>query len=409
MADDAGQWTYVFSDLLTGAETGTFPMTGVSFDETLSGVGAASGVLPVFDPAIRAMDPWAATTPRRTMLHIELDDDVVWGGLVWSRKRATGKPGLTLTCATFESLLAYLFLRQDRAYNQTTAAAILTDLLAYLQSRPTPPGVANYTDFGIAVSQLGTGGMKRDRGYKAGDLRSALDLLGNFQATGTPIEFHIEVTKNDAGYKRTLLVGEPRLGRTLADTNREWSFPGELLGLEDFEDGTVQNNAAISAITPPGAAADAPKLLSSRTAGDVGSDAVGAGFPLLTKATSHSEVETQAGLDDAVTGDVLDALSRERTFSNVQVSATVPLTSYAVGDDLRVLVTDPNYREWPKAASFDMRITGRKVTVENGTQPRRIVLSVGGLNTGRLPASITLTAQLRSMFARLTTLETTKR
>jgi hypothetical protein len=240
------KWTYTFTDLLTGEEKASLPLSGVSFDTQLCAPGSLTAFLPTSDPKLRAVNPWAATTPRRTALYVELDNEVVWGGVLWGRSRKAGDAGLTLTAGTFESWLGFQLLRYDLSFTQQTAAAIGGALVDEVQSYPS-------TNIGLAWAAAGAGPqLLRDREYVAAELRTALQLIGNFAEIQDPAEYRVDVSKGPVGYTRTLLIGEPRLGRTTDESNLAAIYtvggprPGTLLNWTDTEDGSAGGNAVAS-------------------------------------------------------------------------------------------------------------------------------------------------------------------
>ncbi len=88
-------WCY---DLLTGRPLGAVPMTGVQFSSQVNTPGSFSGTIPLWDPAIQALNPAAMTLPNHTMLIVDYLGSPVWGGMItgrdWTVDRSQGPANL---------------------------------------------------------------------------------------------------------------------------------------------------------------------------------------------------------------------------------------------------------------------------------------------------------------------------
>src|SRR4051794_39319939 len=112
-------------------------MTGVSFDQKVSGVGQLTGVVPTGDRKIRALDPWAATARRRTAVYVELDGVVVWSGIVWGVEQSDDVAGLAITAGSWESWLhsAYLLSDVNTTGMQLGAPSTFASLVDWVQNQ----------------------------------------------------------------------------------------------------------------------------------------------------------------------------------------------------------------------------------------------------------------------------------
>jgi hypothetical protein len=393
------EYAFTFCDLLTGAELAVLPMTGVKLDRALNAAGSFTGFVPVMDPQVRALDPWAATTPRRTAVYAERDGAVVWGGIVWGRRRAAGSLGLALSGATFESWLAHRLLTADLTGTGRTAAQMATTLLATLQA-------ATNGNIGLTVSDA-TGGAARDRTWLASDTKTALDLISSYTQTQKPIEFRVDVGKDGAGrFTRTLVIGEPKLGRRATASGIELVYPGgELLDWTDAEDGGAANNALYGNGGPP--PAGGANLTVYRTAGDVGSNELVAGVPLLQGGFSASNQSSLPALTDAVDAQLLAGLNTQGRWSNAAVrpDGEFGVGGYHLGDDATLRISHPGFREWPADAFADtVRIIGDTLTPGEGNTPESLTWTLG--LDGRLAQSVTLTSVLGDLLSRVAAIET---
>jgi hypothetical protein len=61
------------------------PLTGVSFSSRLNSPGSFNGSLNLNDPKVLGAVSSGATTPGRTLLFVDMDGTIVWGGILWTR------------------------------------------------------------------------------------------------------------------------------------------------------------------------------------------------------------------------------------------------------------------------------------------------------------------------------------
>jgi hypothetical protein len=403
---------YVFCDLITGTEKAVLPMTGVGFDEKVSGVGQLTGVVPTGDPKIRALDPWAAAERRRTALYVELDGIVVWSGIVWGVDQADDVAGLAITAGTWESWLHTAYLISDQSFvgMQLGAPSTFAGLVAAVQSQQVAADVrlsVSGVGYPWDIGQGGDGtGEARVGGkvYARTDLKSLAELLEGWVGDWSiPIEFRIDGQRTPGAarpYSQTLYIAEGSISANRVELN----YPRNLLKFKNSFDGSGEANQVIGSAKGPGGVA----LWSRVSADQVGSDEFAAGYPVTTETFSVGGNDvTQASLDRNVTQRLYDRLVQGQTIGNLQTRVSdPPLTSYRVGDTANIEITHASFREWPKSVEFPgFRIVSRKVSVGDGNSPSSVSLSVVP-PADRLPTSIALPALLRDLMGRVTTLET---
>lgn len=95
MANVTGEppFTYLCYDLATGAALSQLPLQGVKFSSILNTPGPFSCTLDLTDPRIQKMNPVGATAPNRTLLCIDYNGALIWGGQIMTRRwsRSTRK------------------------------------------------------------------------------------------------------------------------------------------------------------------------------------------------------------------------------------------------------------------------------------------------------------------------------
>lgn len=85
MSSSYQPFTYLLTDLRSGAILGQLPISGVSFQKTLNGIGQFQGTVDLADPAFSIINPMNLTMPARTGLFVDYNGALVWGGIVWPR------------------------------------------------------------------------------------------------------------------------------------------------------------------------------------------------------------------------------------------------------------------------------------------------------------------------------------
>lgn len=414
----AAGWSFTFCDLVSGEEIATLPVYAATFEDCLCQVGAFSGIVPTVDADVRALDPWAATEPRRTALYIEHGGEVQWGGIVWGRARDQDTPGLKLTAATFDSFLEFLYLRDD--WNGVGAQlGPLTTTASLLYAAQSYAGA----DVRLLPYYSGDGtGENRLDGflYEATALRSLAEILDNFATDqGRVIEWRVDVTKEAGKYVRRLAVyDEPLIGPLVLTDEAfeqqrpptvipadllELTYPGNLLTWTDTEDGSRSANATIGAASGD----NDTKALHVATADQVGSDELAAGFPLQTVPLSGGTGLTVENLVPRTRALLLDRLAQGHEITNVTVVPhTPPLHTIRPGYRAGLRIVHPAFREWPKAVEYSgYRIQSKKVAIGYAGSADSVALGLIP-PADRVPKSLGLVGQFREIQTRLKELET---
>ena len=88
--------TYIFADLLTGDYLAELPLQQVTYSSVINGSGQFQATLNVEDPHVAAMDWISATMPGRTIIWIDIDGALVWGGVLLTRRYTMGSQTIQL-------------------------------------------------------------------------------------------------------------------------------------------------------------------------------------------------------------------------------------------------------------------------------------------------------------------------
>ena len=305
----AGVVTYYTFDLMTGTLLAELPLTGVTWGKRLNAAGPFAGTLDLADPKVKKLQPANATPTGRTMLIVDVDGAIEWGGVIWTRnpiRTATAKT-LTLGGVEFES---YFTSRVQAA--DYSSASVDPGSLTYWNPVGGAAADACYIGAQIIYDAIRVSGSALStmainiieatsnpnpivESYPIAQLQTVDSILTGLAAGGygTGFDFGFDVSwSNGQGILPvvTLNINYPRRGRIAGSTGlvisepiTEYSWP---------EDATQQGNNLYGSASTASLVAQ------------VGPDetVLSAGWPLLDQSQSFSNINTQSALNAAVAG-----------------------------------------------------------------------------------------------------------
>ncbi|WP_242892416.1 DUF4785 family protein [Actinomadura litoris] len=370
-----GQWRYALHDLLTGAQISEHvPFKIESYSTMLAEPGTLTAVLPLGDPAIRSMRPRELIQPRRTALVLFRDEQPVWDGIIWNRRRKRSDNTLTVGASEVRSYYARRQLRPELGYGSAKTLAytgadlftvfrgILADAadLTYLGLRP--------GDLGVEVDEGQMSGVlidRRDSGsdngaYHGFEFASHAQLLDDLAGTDPGCEWRIEpYLDGDRVLRRRLILGSPTIGTPDGSPNMATlEYPGDVLDYEWPDDG--EQSANYVAVLGTG---DGDNLKWAQAYNDA---ELMAGYPLLETTTSHKNDSSLTVLAERATAD-LASLAGDRTVPTLDLNGYAPITP---GDYVRARLADEDW--WPGSGIVPFEATVRVIgkTVRPGTRER---------------------------------------
>lgn len=348
-------------DALTGRFLTRLPFQGVQFSSQLNGTGSFSGTLAATDPRVRAIDPWDATTPGKTVLVVDYRGQPVEAYLVLSRKRQRSKGTIDVQGP---SLWAYFQLREQATDYSSPPASPMADPMAYWSQQP--------FDAALIAAQVVSDALLT---YAFGTASSATDILGGLTVlvNGAPPKGNSPVVPSQywvaPSYPYSSLQSVDAIVSQLAALG--W-LTGIDYGLDvEYSDGPESDLLGIVNISYPRrgvVASESGLVVQTRQARDYEFDedasqqgvviyetgAVGAmditvnpnpltqGWPLLEQVSSQSSVSGPNA--PAILAAIGASDSYLQSFPPVTGSVTVPLFgsdpafgTYRAGDDCTVL------------------------------------------------------------------------
>ena len=294
---------------------------------------------------------------------MERDGAIVWGGIIWTRRRGKSRPA-ELAGAGFWSFFRRANLRSELFYTGIDQLAIFRGLINAAQAAPG-------ANIGVTVGSE-TAGVLRDRAYIRYEVPVIADAAEQLAAVDNGFDFAIEVA---AGPTKQLVLSYPRRGRQASATNVAFVDGKNLLDYQVVEDGT----RSARVVTALGAGDGDRMLISTQSRTDL----LDAGFPATTYVASFKNVTSQSTLDAHALADV-NARAVTPEFWTLQVDPDDPdggFGSFTIGDDAIVEIGDddnfprqsdgsPGFRGYRRIIGWDMAVA------DSGTETLNVTTGV---------------------------------
>lgn len=327
------RWTYVTADLRTGVLLEELLLGGVQYSRGLNGPGRLTGAFTYTARSAALLRP--ATTPARTALYALRDGQVMWGGILWTRRVDHDRRVVSLGCYDWWSYYDHRFITSTLDFVDTDQNDIARAILS-----ATAAGVGG--DIGV-VATSGTSGRTLDRSFDWFNYSRAADALEQLaEDEGGPDLRFDTVGSLSTGITRQLLIGTPRLGRDAATTGIVLDYGEQganLQALVEDEDGTTVESTHYAL----GPGSEEAKLVG------IASDAalVGYGWPMLEGTTSYSDdaLDSDEAIDAKARAD-LAARNGVRTLPTGS-TRSLPPGSIDPGDQVLLEVTSDWYNDDP--------------------------------------------------------------
>jgi hypothetical protein len=212
-------YRYYTVDVLGGTTVAELELYGVYMDKVLSGAGNFTGTAklgrePLYDATV--LD---GSTPGRYALQVERDDQIVWGGPVWSRTYGAEGSTLQFTARTYESIFERMILRADFVKVTIDQATIFSDLLSQLQAQD----ALGRSNFSLVISPaFGATGVTRTVALRGTDDHPAQDVIDLLTDADTGLSYTI----NLVGTSRNIKLFYNAAAAVASDTVLD--YPGTL-------------------------------------------------------------------------------------------------------------------------------------------------------------------------------------
>lgn len=363
------QWRYALYDLLTRTQlVEHVPMDDPPYTKMLGEAGTLSATLSLSDKSVRKLRPRELILPRRTTLVMLRDEQVVWEGIIWSRRRKRSDRSLAINASEIRSYFdKHRLLRPELGYGSAkTLAFTLADQFDVFRTLLADAQNVTYEGLpvgdlgiqmdptvmsGVAISRLDTTtSQDAYHGYNWQTYGQALDELAH---NDTPFEWRIESYLDSEGaLQRRLLLGYPHLGVAAGPDNQTYEYPGAIQDYEWPDDGESSANYVAALGAGDGDA--------MRWAESYASAELLAGYPLSETAVAHKDDSSLTILAGRALAD-LGQLVGDRTVPSIDL---IGYPDVAPGDYVRCRMSDEDWWPGSDAVPYEasVRTIGLRVT-----------------------------------------------
>jgi hypothetical protein len=360
-------YTYLAQDTLTQEILGELPLHGVTFDRQLNKAGNFQGSANWDNELIANEDLFAYTEPGRTNVYAYRDDQIVWGGIIWTRTEQSQGKSIQLTAQTFES---YPYRRIHRPVKTKkyigNQCKIIRDLWAGLQV-----WVSN-SNIGVATpsdTELPSIDVTRTITVNPWDLRSYGDIIDEITKFDDGCDYFIDVFESSGIPYKRLVLDYPTVGARQGASNLFCDYPGNILNYFRTDNASEGNTKWFAS----GDGDEAAKIIGSAT--DNGR--LASGYLRLEAAVSYSGVTKQATIDAHAAADLRAApVPRVKWQFEIKADEEPHLGSFGLGDDTIVTLEGPRYPEG--GSEFVFRCVGWGVTPSSSESTEEMTLLLEG-------------------------------
>jgi hypothetical protein len=217
-------YRYFSADILTGAVLAELPLYGVWMTRQMSTTGEFTGTYKLGTGLHNDTELLEGTIPGKCAIYVERNDQLIWGGIIWSRTWAEEAHTMSMTAQTFESVFDHVCSQQHIIHEDVDQMVILKSVIDQMQSQAG-------NDFGLDTSGIGTCGVKRTvllPGYEYRKFQEAVDQVVDVE---NGIDYTIEILPGPQidQPRKVVRVGYPNIGgNSPIDDNMMFDYPGNV-------------------------------------------------------------------------------------------------------------------------------------------------------------------------------------
>ena len=358
----ATTYRYLFADLLTNSILAELPLTGVSFTQQLNTAGTFTGHLLLSGVNATALNIPNGTIPGRTVIYVDRNGVLVWGGILWNREYNYTAQIMSFQAREFESYFERRKITTTQVYNNTDQLTIANALISGAQS--TTAG-----NIGVGTS-IATSGVLVNRTYYGYELKNVYSAIQDLSKQSNGFDFNIQVAYDGGGNPvKNLVLSYPKSGTTYSATSLSaptFEFPsGNMVEYDYPEDASIAANTVYAL----GAGSNEGKLIA--IAQD--NTKLSSGWPLLEQEANYSDITDSTVLANLASGQIAATSYPPTTLRVVAPPAQNPVFgTYVIGDECRVIIKDNRF---PTTLDAVYRLVALSV-VPGEDGPERITLTL---------------------------------
>ena len=350
------QYNYCTSNLMTGTLlAGNLPVQAQNFGRSISMAGSFSGSLELgAQVPARTLLAWVtAVEPFKSVLWCLQDQQPIWAGPItgWPHQSITSGD-LPLSASTMEAMFQFRQISTTLTFTNADVFDIVRGLISYATGKP-------YGQIAGLILGDAMSGITDSITFDGSQLQKVYDAL-TFMCTEYPIEYGIRpALAEDGSLVMYLDLGCPSIGRSLAESNLQLTFPAkEKL---DYAYPRVAQ-AGPANVVVASASTDTTTLLSEAPAGVVQSE-LDAGYPLLEDSVSIT------GLNQVSQAVVNATATAQATLESVTAMATPivklgaeaypKVSQFLLGDWTELAATSPLHPAQADGGGPGLMLEGR--------------------------------------------------
>jgi hypothetical protein len=354
-------YSFIAADLLTNEILAELPIKrGAQVSRVLSGTGTFQGVVPLGDARYARLDLIRGTDPNRTVLYIDKDDVLIWGGIIWGRQYSSDTKELEITGLEFASFFTkhYLSVDSDAIFPREAVDQfdLFRALINYVQTKP-------FANLGIDLGS-GDSGILRDRFWNGFEFKEIAEACQQLSEVENGFDWLFDVRYDESHIpSRYLTLGYPQLGRAAESTSFLFEKPGNLVKYAYPEDGSGQ---ALETFAVGAGEGDAMLIADTYLPG-----LHDEGYPLLQQVTQYKDVTIPATLRGHANRDEAKAeFPRTAQVVTVRQDQDPLFGDYVLGDEAVFRITDerfPLVESRGVGVEMTRRIVGWSITTDGVT------------------------------------------
>lgn len=343
-------YRYTTKDLLTGAELGEPDFYGVWASRMLNRPGQFTASLKLTGSLAEDAVRLSSTIPGRTAVFMERDDELIWGGILWTRMHSSQAKTLQFSAQTFESIFEHVVLESHFIQQAVAQEVIFDNLINQIQAQ-------DNCDFGLTVPTLPTTDRNRTVLIPDYEYHFATDALTQIIDVDEGLEYSISPDK-------TVRVDYPRLGGP--NSELVFDYPGNVI------DYWVPESGSTGGVKFGALGFGSGNKVARATA--VVQDLLDAGWPAWWVVTQYPTIADLGIMVDKVTQDAI-----KRRIPHVTPTFDIKPDLFSgwdsLGDDFTVHIEDFRY---PTGHTLTSRMIGWELTPQSSDSSELLKLVIEG-------------------------------
>jgi hypothetical protein len=354
-------YTYLACDWKTLAVLDELPLSSPSpFTDPLNSGGSFSASLSLDPTRYQAL--LDATAPYRTVLFIQRDGLLVWGGWCWSREWSSSSHQWQLSWGQYDTYFDQREIKTDLSFPApgTDQLAVARTLIDYAQ------GVSNGNVNVTHGNPAATSGVLFQRNYLKSEQNMVGAMLRDLAGLKGGFDYHFDISMIGVTPTIQFVTSYPYRGMAPAASPLVFEYPGNIDSYIWPEGGGFATAVHEQGGTPPITGAASIESIAINAAAET------AGYPRIDQTYNRSDVTVQATLDNIAAEDLrlMSTINRVPQIT-MDPSAEPQFGTYVTGDYAQIIITDERF---PASMTTAVRIVDRQMQPSNSGNSEKLVL-----------------------------------